>query len=86
MTSLRASTPQALRSPVRNRKSPGALPNGTVRSTAANGLVAWAVLSDAVLLGDQIAKNLSMTQVHGVAAAIFAVLGGLTLFNVGQPL
>ena len=40
----------------------------------------------AVLLGDQIAKNLSMTLVHGVAAAIFAVLGGLTLFNVGQLL
>ena len=40
----------------------------------------------AVLLGDQIAKNLSMTLVHGVAAAIFAVLGGLTLFNVGHLL
>ncbi len=40
----------------------------------------------AVLLGDQIAKNLSMTLVHGVAAAIFAVLGLLTLFNVGQLL
>ncbi len=40
----------------------------------------------AVLLGDQIAKKLSMTLVHGVAAAIFAVLGLLTLFNVGQLL
>ena len=40
----------------------------------------------AVLLGDQIAKNLSMTLVHGVAAAIVAVLGGLTLFNVGHLL
>ena len=40
----------------------------------------------AVLLGDQIAKNLSMTLVHGVAAAIFAVLGVLTLLNVGQLL
>ena len=40
----------------------------------------------AVLLGDQIAKNLSMTVVHGVAAAIFAALGLLTLFNVGQLL
>jgi putative Ca2+/H+ antiporter (TMEM165/GDT1 family) len=40
----------------------------------------------AVLLGDQIARNLSMTLVHGVAAAIFAVLGLLTLFNVGQLL
>ena len=40
----------------------------------------------AVLLGDQIAKNLSMTLVHGVAAAIFAVLGVLTLLNVRQLL
>lgn len=40
----------------------------------------------AVLLGDQIAKKLSMTLVHGVAAAIFAVLGVLTLLNVGQML
>jgi putative Ca2+/H+ antiporter (TMEM165/GDT1 family) len=40
----------------------------------------------AVLLGDQIAKRLSMTLVHGVAAAIFAVLGVLTLLNVGQLL
>jgi len=40
----------------------------------------------AVLLGDQIARKLSMTLVHGVAAAIFAVLGLLTLFNVGQLL
>ncbi len=38
----------------------------------------------AVLLGDQIANKLSMTLVHGIAAAIFAVLGVLTLFNVGQ--
>ena len=40
----------------------------------------------AVLLGDQIAKRLSMTLVHGVAAAIFAVLGVLTLLNVGRLL
>ena len=38
----------------------------------------------AVLLGDQIAKRVSMTLVHGIAAAIFAVLGLLTLFNVGR--
>jgi putative Ca2+/H+ antiporter (TMEM165/GDT1 family) len=38
----------------------------------------------AVFLGDRIARNLSMTLVHGVAAAIFAVLGVLTLFNVGN--
>ena len=40
----------------------------------------------AVLLGDQISRRLSMTVVHGVAAAIFAVLGVLTLLNVGQLL
>ena len=40
----------------------------------------------AVLLGDQIAKRVSMTVVHGIAAAIFAVLGVLTLLNVGQLL
>ena len=38
----------------------------------------------AVLLGERIAKQLSMTLVHGIAAAIFAVLGLLTLFNVGH--
>ena len=40
----------------------------------------------AVLLGDQISRRLSMTVVHGMAAAIFAVLGVLTLLNVGQLL
>jgi len=40
----------------------------------------------AVLLGDQISKRMSMNLVHGVAAAIFAVLGVLTLANVGQML
>jgi putative Ca2+/H+ antiporter (TMEM165/GDT1 family) len=38
----------------------------------------------AVFLGDTIAKKVSMPLVHGIAAAIFAVLGVLTLFNVGQ--
>ena len=38
----------------------------------------------AVFLGDRIAKRISMRLVHGIAAAIFAVLGLLTLFNVGQ--
>jgi len=38
----------------------------------------------AVLLGERIANKLSMTLVHGIAAAIFAVLGLLTLFDVGQ--
>ena len=37
----------------------------------------------AVFLGDKIAQKVSMRLVHGVAAAIFAVLGVLTLFNVG---
>ncbi|MFT7772413.1 TMEM165/GDT1 family protein [Roseateles sp.] len=40
----------------------------------------------AVFLGDRIAKRVSMRLVHGVAAAIFAVLGVLTLLNVGKLL
>ncbi len=38
----------------------------------------------AVLLGDQVARRVSMPVVHAVAAAIFAVLGVLTLLNVGR--
>ena len=38
----------------------------------------------AVFLGDTIARKVSMTLVHGVAALIFAVLGVLTLVNVGM--
>ena len=38
----------------------------------------------AVYLGDKIARKVSMPQVHGVAAIIFAILGVLTLFNVGN--
>ena len=38
----------------------------------------------AVLLGDVVAKKVSMPLVHGVAAAIFALLGVLTLFDVGH--
>lgn len=38
----------------------------------------------AVFLGDKIAQKLSMKVVHAVAAAIFGVLGVLTLFNVGN--
>ena len=37
-----------------------------------------------VFLGDQVAKRVSMTVVHAIAALIFAVLGVLTLLNVGQ--
>ena len=40
----------------------------------------------AVFLGDTIAKRVSMLLVHGVAAAIFATLGALTLLNVGKLL
>lgn len=38
----------------------------------------------AVFLGDRIAQKVSMRLVHGIAATIFAVLGLLTLFNVGK--
>ncbi len=38
----------------------------------------------AVFLGDKIAKKVSMAWVHAIAAAIFAVLGVVTLLNVGQ--
>jgi Ca2+/H+ antiporter, TMEM165/GDT1 family len=40
----------------------------------------------AVFVGDKFAARIPMRLVHGVAAAIFAVLGGLTLFGVGQSL
>ena len=38
----------------------------------------------AVFLGDKIAQKVSMRLVHGIAAVIFAILGMLTLFNVGK--
>jgi len=38
----------------------------------------------AVLLGEVAAKKIPMKLVHGIAALIFAVLGVLTLLNVGQ--
>ena len=38
----------------------------------------------AVFLGDRVAKRVSMKLVHGIAAAIFAALGVLTLLNVGK--
>lgn len=38
----------------------------------------------AVFLGDAVSRKVSMPLVHGVAAAIFAVLGVLTLLNVGK--
>ena len=38
----------------------------------------------AVWMGEKIAKAVSMQWVHGISAVIFAVLGLLTLLNVGQ--
>jgi putative Ca2+/H+ antiporter (TMEM165/GDT1 family) len=38
----------------------------------------------AVLLGDKIAKKISIQLVHGIAALIFAALGVLTFLNVGN--
>jgi putative Ca2+/H+ antiporter (TMEM165/GDT1 family) len=38
----------------------------------------------AVFLGDQVARRVSMKLVHAIAAAIFAVLGIMTLLNVGK--
>jgi Ca2+/H+ antiporter, TMEM165/GDT1 family len=38
----------------------------------------------AVFLGDTISRKVSMPLVHGIAAVIFALLGLLTLFNVGH--
>ncbi len=40
----------------------------------------------AVFLGGKIAEKVSMRLVHGIAAAIFALLGVLTLANVGHLL
>jgi putative Ca2+/H+ antiporter (TMEM165/GDT1 family) len=40
----------------------------------------------AVLLGERIAKKFSMRWLHAIAAAVFAVLGLLTLFGVGPGL
>ena len=38
----------------------------------------------AVLLGDRMVRKVSMGVVHAVAAAIFAVLGLMTLFDLGH--
>ena len=38
----------------------------------------------AVFVGDRLAKKVPMKLVHGIAAAIFMVLGVATLFNVGH--
>lgn len=39
-----------------------------------------------VFLGDKIANKVSIQLMHGIAAVIFAILGVLTLFNVGKLL
>ena len=38
----------------------------------------------AVFVGDRLASAVPMKLVHGIAAAIFAILGLMTLFNVGN--
>ena len=38
----------------------------------------------AVFIGDKLAHKVPMRLVHGIAAAIFALLGVLTLLNVGK--
>jgi Ca2+/H+ antiporter, TMEM165/GDT1 family len=38
----------------------------------------------AVFIGDRLAKKVPMTLVHGISAAIFAVLGIATLLNLGN--
>jgi putative Ca2+/H+ antiporter (TMEM165/GDT1 family) len=38
----------------------------------------------AVLLGGKIVQAISLKLVHGITAVIFAVLGGLTLFNASN--
>ena len=38
----------------------------------------------AVFMGDKVARTVPMKLVHGIAAAIFLVVGVLTLFNVGK--
>ena len=40
----------------------------------------------AVFVGDKLAKKVSMRLVHAIAAAIFGLLGVLTLLNVGELL
>ena len=40
----------------------------------------------AVLFGDRLARRLSLAWVHGIAAAVFATLGVLTLLGVGRLL
>ena len=50
------------------------------------GTTAGMLLADipAVFLGDALARRVPLETVHGIAAAIFALLGILTLANVGN--
>jgi len=50
------------------------------------GTTAGMLIADvpAVFIGDRLAKRIPMKLVHGIAAAIFAALGVLTLLNVGK--
>jgi len=50
------------------------------------GTTCGMLISDvpAVFVGDRLARKVSMKLVHGIAAGIFALLGVLTLLNVGQ--
>jgi putative Ca2+/H+ antiporter (TMEM165/GDT1 family) len=54
--------------------------------TVVAGTTLGMMLADvpAVFLGDRAAKAIPMRLVHGISAAIFALLGVLTLFNVGK--
>lgn len=40
----------------------------------------------AVLIGDRVAGKLPLQLIHGIAAAIFAILGLLVIFNVGHAM
>jgi len=57
--------------------------NSVVAGTAVGMMLANV---PAVFLGDTIAKKVSMTLVHGIAAVSFAVLALFTLFDVGNLL
>lgn len=66
----------------------------TVALAARYADVVWVVMGStlgmmlanvpAVYLGDKLAQRISMGWVHGVSAAIFVILGLMTLFNVGR--
>ena len=55
-------------------------------ATVVAGTTLGMLLADipAIFLGDAISKKVPMAFIHGIAAAMFAVLSMLTLFNVGK--